>query len=296
MSERDRDELPCTPQDNVLTPTLDRKLYIDNKHFFYMIQDAGDDMTLEEITDYDLKPLRNKPKKYKHIKFLYKYYKQLYILANEIRAIYIQRQDIFPTMIKNKYDCTHEIGYFIDQNRRSVHRNELYSVTDTEHAMFVNNPELKHKKSLWFVMQAQIITYFHTKWNMMSPEEMMKPNVSDKVRLMGLIFSDKLREYIHCLHSPNNFKFMGERRLCMDSYKPQKLSLWSLLLEAFKCKDELVVLPDLWKSPVTKEKIVEKFTLKVYDELDIDQNFFKEPSRFNLEWKDENIKKSLLLW
>ena len=194
------------PGDLIQAAILNSENYYDQELWFKLLQDDG--IAFSDLDD-SIWFQNSKKKKSGHITVRRMHFKQLYNLAVKIYGLYYSKKDsLFGNLLKNKSDAIHKIGTFIAASRYPIARGDIHSVSPGyDYKKFVFKEEYNTRKVFYFLDQATVLTFFLDLWSSVSKKEQMKPTNSDRLRAIGLLFSDdEMREYIPYIQSSSDRK------------------------------------------------------------------------------------------
>ena len=275
------------PHDPIQNALIDPDNYHDQENWFRLLQEDGIGFTPLDASRWAKKP--NK-KKNRHITFQRMHYKNLFTLAEIIYSLYLSKKETyFAYILKNKSDAVHKIGTYIVNNRYLMAKGDIYSVGQGfDYQQFTLNEEYKDRKSFYFLEQGHLLKYFLEMWTKGSLKDQLKVTTSDRLRAIGLLFQEDLREKIPFILSATD----RHKRSTLDEWSGKRNICYHLLTQRFVDSEYVVTFPPKWFYDQTKQKINQKFDGaegKTWD--DFNQLFEpNDPARMSLPRTESFLK------
>lgn len=153
-------------------------------------------------------------------------------------------------MNMNPQSCFYRkyISDFILQKRDKLNKSDINNSPHIDHTTLEMNEEYQDKEYFYLLPQRYLLKHFHNIWSGTSDKDIMKVTDSDRVRVMGLLFSEDLFEYIPSVMPLKSSK----KNILIDGYAPSKLRAHNLLFNKFIDEEEKVVVPMKWNNEKTK--------------------------------------------
>ena len=275
------------PRDLIQAALIDSANYHDQEEWFRCLQEDGIGFSEIDVTHWGKNP---KKKKHCHISLRQMHYKQLYKLAQSIFVLYNSKKDtLFANILKNKSDAIHKIGMFICNNRYSKAKGDIHSIAlqGFDYKPFASKSEYDTRTTFYFLDQGMVLKHFLDMWSGDTMKEQMKPTDSDRLRAIGLLFQEEMREYIPYVLSGTD----RSKRLTIDEWTGKRRLCFQQLHERFIDEEVNVTLPPKWSHENTKKKINDKHAVvgKTWDEFneEFDPN---DATRIFLPRTEDDIK------
>ena len=159
-------------------------------------------------------------------------------------------------MLKNRSDAIHKIGMYIANNRYSKAKGDMHSAGQGyNYNQFVSNVEYVNRTTFYLLDQQMVLKHFLDTWGSETLLEQMKPKDSDRLRAIGLLFQEEMREYIPYVLSGKD----RTKRQTLDEWTGKRNKCYTLLYQRFIDPDFIVTLPTKWTQQKTKDNINRKF-------------------------------------
>ena len=223
----------------------DLSLQVSPESWFVKIQDQGVEMTPGEFTQFAENDRKTKTR---HIAFGGRFYKGLYILAEDIyKLIDMKRDTTFNRLPHSRQRTTiiHAIGKIIAGQRRKTARAEMGNFA------IINTSPYDESNEFYTMDQDALIELLFNRYGT-SETQVLKITTDDKVRVAGLVITKpSLREYLSDLTG----KSRGGDRQALDASRSRRLMGLNLLHTNFIDPEAIVSLPEKWLSDNTQETI-----------------------------------------
>jgi len=242
------------PSDPIHDALCDDENYLNQEDWFRSLQDDGIGFTALDDSQWEKSPRK---KKYSHITYQRMHYKQLFKLAQNIFALYnAKKQNLFRFMLKNRSDAIHKIGMYIANNRFSKARGDIHSVGQGyNYIQYITNTEYAQRNSFYFLDQRTVLNHFLEMWSSESLQEQLKAKDGDRLRAIGILFQEDMREYIPYILSGND----RSKRLTIDEWTGERNKCFAEIYKRFNDPGTIVTLPIKWDHHDTKNTINRRF-------------------------------------
>lgn len=268
-------------------------LYINETEFFRALQDKGVEMSAAEKSRF----LGNKKNKRGTIKRGDRFYKDTHALAKNLHKHYKDNflETILPNIRKNDSEAVHLLGRQLLEMRQTVAKADFHNVvTDTKQMDIARSDEFKDNATLSFLSQTEWLKWIMSKWGK-NEEKEKEPTEDDQLRVVGILFSEDLREFIpHALSDvdpsakdPAQAGTDPSRRLRLDSWNSKRNWVFRTLRDKFVDPDVVVEVNQEWKSDEARRRIDERLGVGEYDQLNYNPN---NQERIKLPWTEKEVQ------
>jgi hypothetical protein len=237
--------------DPINSALVDSSNYIEQLDFFNFVQDPGIDMTEEEIQN-------TKSRKNRHFKHLNKWYSGIHDLCGKLYDVYEGNPEVFPKLGKSKTNQVKKMCKWVLTKRLNISRADVNKIVEPSITPYIqaSGSEITN----FFVLgQAEILRLALQEWSGESLKDKQKPTDNDRIRVMGILFSEDFRDDIGILLESAKSDRQG-----VDDPKLSQSAVFTRLHNSFSDVDVIVEHPDNWDREETKEKIGEE-VWKCYD-------------------------------
>ncbi len=230
-------------------------LHIDAQMWFELVQDVGDEITVDER-------ISSKKNRVKHVFWNGRFYKNIYELASKFYINLQKHDNLVPKLPKNKFDSVKRIAEFVLQNRTKFSIADAHNHPEGSLFLELRASSKTNSKcdSIYIVSQRDVLSHFYQFW-VPNEREIMKPTPDDKLRLMGILLSNQIRDYLPDIMGVT----AGGTRQQLDASKGRQSLGWSLTLDLFVDVNYTVHLPDRWSHQETRNEINERVGEDVYE-------------------------------
>ncbi len=229
-----------------LTKFINNKLlHVDKQLWFDQLQDVGDNMTEEEKDGC-------KKTRVKQFFFKDRFYKYIYELANTFYINLQKHENLVPKLPKNKSDTVKRVCEYILLNCNKFSIGDVHN--HPEGAAFLElcgSSKLSAKNdSIYILSQQDLLSHFYQFW-VPNERDYMKPTPDDKLRLMGILLSDQVRDYLPDIMGISS----GGNRQQLDASRGRQALGWNLTLDLYIDLNHTVHLPERWCLEETRNEI-----------------------------------------
>jgi hypothetical protein len=216
--------------------------YVDQEVFFTAVQDIGTAVPGCHV---------GKKAKQKQGHFLWSntHYQGIYNISNLMYLLYQSRPEVFAKLPQNKTIQVRRIATWIIESRQRKARADIHSVTSPSILPSIQRSD-PGKTHFYILEQAEVLRKGLTCWCGETLEEKQRPTDNDRLRIMGILFSEDFREDIPVLLQKS-----FDRRLELDSAKQKKNEIFQRVMNAFADEEFVVTHPTKWELDSTKDRI-----------------------------------------
>eukprot|EP00985_Skeletonema_marinoi_P008476 scaffold3852_cov106-Skeletonema_marinoi.AAC.4 len=263
-------------------PLDDKSNYMDHDKFFNWLQDPGHLMNAQDRGTY----FNNKKKKSKNIKVADKFYPHLWQIGKALCTLYRSKKEtVFQKLPTNDTTVVHDIGDHIFKSRMKRSLADIHSfesvVTDSLQLILAEN--LIDEEYACFYSQRELLKWAVDKWAN-TIDDIKKATTDDKLRAVGIMFLDDMREYIPYLLSVKD----PSGRLQLDEWSSKKRTATRQLFLRFIDTDYVIEVPARWLSEEAKTRTDKFAGAGAYDSLNFNLN---NTERMEIAWTESEVHK-----
>ena len=283
---------PKKPSASIRQPTITESLndpdnYLDHETYFGNLQDDGIAFPAKYVEQLKTNPTKKWSRYYRQGNRLYP---KIWTIASDMyKHILFPRQEVIcPKINKQSSKPIQFISAWIFEHRFTKLIGDLAAESDESNSQmkYIRLPKYCELEHIHFLPQRDVLKFCLDKWGR-TMDDLMKVAEDDRLRAMGIIFSEDMYQYIlYFLTARDPTTAHTGDRTHVDEWNGKKKLAGHLLYLRFIDNEVQVALPKEWTSEEAKKMIDDHHNeTGVYDSLLYNPN---NPDRIKLPWKEED--------